>query len=118
MQASLARFFDNDLTDMAKLRWRTSIRQWGAGGDLPRPNGTGALWQKQERDDAEADAKDASESRTLTWFHILEVYVKRAMAETDDDRLQRALVQVAEEALSWALAIDQNEDEDDSGASQ
>lgn len=113
MQEPLARFFAHDLAEIVNLRWRAAISRWGAGGDLPRPNGTGSLWLIREFEEADQAAKDASESRTLTWRHILQAYVSQALTETDDVRLQRALVRVAEEALSWAKAIDENEDDDD-----
>lgn len=79
--------------------------QDGKWGEQNHPNGTGLFGDKEKADFAREVTDDAARNGTLTWKHILNEEVLEAFAESDLDRLEEELIQVAAVSTQWARAI-------------
>lgn len=76
---------------------------WGVQHHMP--DGTGPQWTSFA-DAARRECEHASETRRLSWRHVLVEEVAEALAEAEPTRLRRELVQVAAVAVQWIQALD------------
>lgn len=76
-------------------------KKWG---ERNHPDGTGDWWNGF-RDTARKICENKAEAGQLTWLDILREEVFEAFAESDPEKLETELVQVAAVAVAWLEAI-------------
>lgn len=101
MAPSLLRFA---LSAVAAERMRQDLK-FGANRDFPDGTGTDPAGDVELRELAQKNCDEAFRAGEGTWRHILEEEFLEAMAETDEVKLEKELVQVAAVAVAWVEAL-------------
>jgi hypothetical protein len=76
------------------------------GPEQNLPDGTGTLAQKVVREHAIALTDIRAERGTVSWCDVLTEEVAEALAESDEDKLRKELIQSAAVCVKWIEAID------------
>jgi hypothetical protein len=84
---------------------RECRRQLILWGEQNHPDGTGDEFTKAANE-ARVLCDAAAKNGTITWRHILLEEFYEALAETDEGKLRKELIQVGAVASSWVDAID------------
>ena len=96
-KTSGATMTDDVLTEIRAERARQDAK-WG---EQNHPDGTGEQHDEVEAARAKAACEYAAATGCLTYRHILHEEVAEAFAESDSDRLEAELVQVAAVTVAW-----------------
>lgn len=81
------------------------LRQTEIFGEQNHPDGTGRTGDSAQANFYRELCDNANARGFLTWRHILDEEVAEAFAESDPEKLQLELIQVAAVCLQWVKAI-------------
>lgn len=81
------------------------VHQHARWGQQDLPDGTGLFGDDKQRDAAQAWCRLRATAGKLDFRAVLSEEVYEAFAETDDERLEAELIQVAAVAVQWVEAI-------------
>jgi hypothetical protein len=82
------------------------IRQDEKWGEQNHPDGTGARRWADAANVVRGEVNDAARQGRTSWNGVLREEVFEALAESDQAKLRKELVQVAAVAVAWIEAID------------
>lgn len=83
----------------AVLKERRRQKRLFPGQSLPDGTGAAGDWSRQL--EAKHACKVAVQSKSLTWRDVLKEEYMEALAESDPDKLEAELTQVAAVAMAW-----------------
>jgi hypothetical protein len=110
---SFAEVIDEKFKEMAIRNVANEVveerfRQNEKWGEQNHPDGTGPQFTETSNE-ARAACDLAAEDGTLTWRHILVEEFYEALAEVDETKLRKELIQVSAVADAWVEAIDRRQ---------